>query len=555
MVDFRDQPGIIEAEILEATGRIVMRKTCTRHGAFEDVLSTNPAFFRRMESLYFRRDIARADDESRRAFGWAAPKTGRGAVLVVDLTNRCNLKCSPCFMDANHVPYIHELAYDDIRRIFDHARAVKPRRDINVLFSGGEPTIAPHFLDAVRYAKSIGFNRLCVVTNGIRFAEEPEFAARARAAGLHQIYLQLDGTSNTQHCHRGASNLFDVKRQALDNIARAGMKTNLQVTVANGLNHHVVGDIVRFGVDNIDKIRSVLFQPIMFTGRDAQVQDDERDLRRYTLADLATGLQRQSSTFDWQPMRDWFPMSVYSVFGNLFDRLYPDAHVGSLYADVHPNQAIMSPLLVNQTTKLVVPISSFLDVEGFVREVATIADEGNDVDATRARVARAIMRRFDPRRAPAGFTVADLFALLERFLPRFRSDAADWSSQDNTDPKWRLLMIGGMWFQDLFNLDLEVIGMDAVATATEEGEISFCAYNSAGWRSVIEHFHKTATLAVWHNTHGRHPIFANGATVPLVHEGEEPSAVRTDVAQLIALSKAAPASVSGFTGEAGHSPE
>jgi hypothetical protein len=346
-----------------------------------------------------------------------------------------------------------------------------------------------------------------------------------------------------------------VKRQALENITSAGMKTNLQVTVINGVNDHVVGDIVCFAVDNIDKIRSVLFQPIMFAGRDAGASDDERRARQYTFADLATDLEQQCQAFAWEPMRDWFPMSIYSAFGNLFDRLHSHADVGSLYADAHPSQAIVSPLLVNQITKAVVPMSVFLDVEGLLQDVATVPDEGKSVEETRASLVRAMLRRFDPRRAPAGFTVADLFALLERFLPRFRSDGADWASRDNTDPKWRLLMIAGMWFQDLFNLDFEVIGMDAVATATQEGEISFCAYNSAGWRSVIEHFHKTGTLAVWHNTHGRHPIYANGAAVPLGHEGDDACTGRTDVAQLVALSRAAPASVSGFRGEAGHSLE
>ena len=146
---------------------------------------------------------------------------------------------------------------------------MKPQRDINILFAGGEPTIASNFLDAVSYARSVGFNRICVVTNGIRFAQEDGFAARARAAGVHQVYLQLDGTTNESHLHRGAGNLFDVKQQALENIARAGMQTNLQVTVMNGVNNDAVGDIVRFAVMNIEKIRSVLFQPIMFTGRDA----------------------------------------------------------------------------------------------------------------------------------------------------------------------------------------------------------------------------------------------------------------------------------------------
>src|SRR5215472_15745153 len=33
--DFRDRPGVIEAEILEEAGRILMRKACEKHGPDE----------------------------------------------------------------------------------------------------------------------------------------------------------------------------------------------------------------------------------------------------------------------------------------------------------------------------------------------------------------------------------------------------------------------------------------------------------------------------------------------------------------------------------------
>ena len=54
IADFRDRPGVIEAEIVEEAGRILMRKACEKHGPFEDVLSNHPAFFRRMETPCFR---------------------------------------------------------------------------------------------------------------------------------------------------------------------------------------------------------------------------------------------------------------------------------------------------------------------------------------------------------------------------------------------------------------------------------------------------------------------------------------------------------------------
>jgi hypothetical protein len=163
-----------------------------------------------------------------------------------------------------------------------------------------------------------------------------------------------------------------------------------------------------------------------------------------------------------------------------------------------------------------------------------------------------MLRNFDRRKAPRGFTASDLSRLFAQFEPRFRSDGAEWAARDNDDPRWRLLMVAGMWFQDLFNFDLSVVRMDAARVAVaQQGEISFCAYNSAGWRSVIEHFHKTATLAVWHDAHGRHPIYANGATVPLGRDGRPAPTGRTDLSELVVLSKAASTRLSGITGEAG----
>ena len=103
-------------------------------------------------------------------------------MLTIDLTNRCNMMCDPCFMDANQVGYVHELTLDEVKQLLDDAITIKPRRQMTVQFSGGEPTISPIFLDAVRYAREVGYFSVQAATNGIRFAQEPAFARR-RARG------------------------------------------------------------------------------------------------------------------------------------------------------------------------------------------------------------------------------------------------------------------------------------------------------------------------------------------------------------------------------------
>jgi hypothetical protein len=79
-----------------------------------------------------------------------------------------------------------------------------------------------------------------------------------------------------------------------------------------------------------------------------------------------------------------------------------------------------------------------------------------------------------------------------------------------------------MWFQDLFNYDFRRTEQCIIPYATQEGEISFCAYNTGvGWRNIIEKMHMTATLTKWYEEHGRHEIFAGGKKVNMEHVGHD----------------------------------
>jgi hypothetical protein len=74
-----------------------------------------------------------------------------------------------------------------------------------------------------------------------------------------------------------------------------------------------------------------------------------------------------------------------------------------------------------------------------------------------------------------------------------------------------------MWFQDLFNYDFRRTEQCIIPYATQEGEISFCAYNTGvGWRNIVEKMHMTATLTKWYEEKGRHEIIAGGKKVNLV---------------------------------------
>src|SRR5438093_1599129 len=314
-----DKSGEIKARIFERDGKIVVEKTCPEHGTFSDVLAINPAFLQRIERLFPGRDHVAVTDRLHN-HGTSSIKYGRGAVLTVDLTNRCNMMCDPCFMDANQVGYVHEPTFEDTKAILDRAVSFKPRRQVIILFSGGEPTLSPYYLEAVAYAKKIGFYRILAATNGIRFAEDIEFCKAAKAAGQHGVYLQFDGVGEEKNKHRGVGNLFDVKVRAIENLASVGIKVTLVVTIVNTINNDGIGQIVEFAARNIDKVQTIAFQPVSFTGRDEDVSDEVRIKQRYTLSGMTHDLKDQLDG-RMQPLRDWYPLSSYSAFTSVMDML------------------------------------------------------------------------------------------------------------------------------------------------------------------------------------------------------------------------------------------
>jgi uncharacterized radical SAM superfamily Fe-S cluster-containing enzyme len=509
-------PGEVKAQIVEEDGRVLMRKVCDKHGPVEDVLSTNPAFTRRIEGLFFGRDFRTAEDTHVHRHGSSSIQYGRGAVLTVDLTNRCNMMCNPCFMDANQVGYVHEPSFDDIKAILDRAVSFKPKRQMIILLSGGEPTLSPHFLDAIAYAKKVGFYRVLAATNGIRFAQSEEFTRKAKEAGLHGAYLQFDGTSEEKNQHRGVGNLFDVKLQAIENMARCGIKTTFVSTIVNGVNNDNIGSIVDFAVRNVDKIQTIAFQPVSFTGRDEEIEDQQRYAQRYTLSQMVEDLQKQLGQ-GWVPMRDWFPLSSYSAFTSIMDILQgADAPWGWSACNCHPNCGIFSLLVVNRRTHEWTPFTRFFNYEQFIRDVALITDTARGKVLTGAQLVLAILRNFDPGQAPKGFPVSQILNLFKPRSNRSDSDRNDRMKTRTEDDDWRVLAVEGMWFQDLWTYDFRRTEMCVIPYGTQEGEISFCAYNTGvGWRQIIENMHMTATLADWHKTQGRHEIFAKGKSVAL----------------------------------------
>jgi 7,8-dihydro-6-hydroxymethylpterin dimethyltransferase len=517
-----EKVGEIKATILERDGKILMVKDCPVHGHFEDVMAIDPAFFKHLEESFPGSDIRSHNDEKLHNHGSSTIKYGRGAVLTIDLTNRCNMMCDPCFMDANQVGFVHELSWEDIKTMLDNAISIKPKRQMSVQFSGGEPTMSPYFLDAVRYARKVGYNSVQAATNGIEFAKSPDFARAAADAGLRYAYLQFDGIGNAANSHRLVGNLFDVKLRAIENLYSAGVDIVPVVTIVNGVNNEQVGRIIQFALDNPKKINFLSFQPVSFTGRDEEITPERRAAQRYTLSHLAHDVKKQMGL--GEPIRDWFPISFVGTFSDWADRVHgPAAAWGSLTCGCHPNCGVGMAVMIDKETKEAVPVTAFIKAERLAEDIKAVNDANRGRMLTALGMALSLARNYDPFQSPKHFKLVDL---LKKFDKTYGASGINYgkSTPDRTiadvhkrrTDRWNFLFIAGMWFQDLFNYDFRRTERCIIPYATQEGEISFCAYNTGiGWRNIIEKMHMTATLTKWYEEHGRHEIFAGGKKVQL----------------------------------------
>ena len=517
-----EKVGEIKAEIIERDGQVWMVKDCPLHGRFEDIMAIDSRFLAWIEQNFPGRDLPAHNDKDLHNHGSSTIKHGRGSVLTVDLTNRCNMMCDPCFMDANQVGFVHELTWEDIKEILDNAMKIKPRRQMSVQFSGGEPTMSPYFIDAVRYARKLGFNSVQAATNGIEFAKSREYCDQAFEAGLRYAYLQFDGVGNDANSHRQVGNLFDVKLRAIENMHAAGIEIILVITLINNINNDQVGAIIRFARENPGKIAFLAFQPVSFTGRDEEITPERRLKQRYTLSHLAHDVKKQTGLTE--PTRDWFPLSLMGTFADFSDLVHgPQADWGQVSCGCHPNCGVGTALMINKKTREMVPVPEFLNVPGLVADTRKITDAGRGKWFSNIMMGLSLLKNYKPFQAPPSLTLG---AMLKKFDKSWGLSGKNYGDVSGKRTKevtmkrredpWNLLFVAGMWFQDLFNYDFRRTEMCIIPYATQLGEISFCAYNTGiGWRKIIENMHKNATVAEWYRTHGKHEIYARGKEVNL----------------------------------------
>lgn len=112
--------------------------------------------------------------------------------IVIELTNRCNLNCQHCFSGRHGGK--DDLPLEVLQRVLDEA--MKHGFD-HLSFTGGDPTVYPHFEEAVRRTAEAGY-AFSLVTNGFNFDRSHRTLLPYREA-LAQITFSLEGATEASH--------------------------------------------------------------------------------------------------------------------------------------------------------------------------------------------------------------------------------------------------------------------------------------------------------------------------------------------------------------------
>jgi uncharacterized radical SAM superfamily Fe-S cluster-containing enzyme len=152
----------------------------------------------------------------------------------------------------------------------------------------------PDFFRVLEMCKERPIRHLMVNTNGIRIAQDEEFAKRlAGFMPQFELYLQFDSLQRATVMRLRGADLREIREKALERLNRLEISTTLVATVERGVNDGELGAIVDFALTQ-PAVRGVTFQPVQQAGR---VIGFERARHRLTLTEVRRRILEQTDVF------------------------------------------------------------------------------------------------------------------------------------------------------------------------------------------------------------------------------------------------------------------
>ena len=466
----------IPMRIFEEDGVIYLEKSCPEHGKFEDVYWGDAELFKWFygnwyNARYVGTGIENPHTKTVKGCPFdcgICPQHKTPTILgIIDVTNRCNMACPICFAYVGATNYVYEPTFEQIVDMMKLLRANSPWACNALQFSGGEPTLRNDLPKLIKEAQKTGITHVEVNTNGIRIAEDIDYFKKLLDAGLSTLYLQFDGLREEIYKKtRARTGMVPIKLRVIENARKIGLNSIvLVVTLAKGVNDKDLGDIVDFAVKNHDVVRCINIQPVSMAGK---ARKEEMRRLRITIPDTMKELEEQTKgaigKFDWRPV-DW-PVPISKGMSVIKNKTYPEF-------TIHPMCGAATFLIIDKDGSYK-PIMHYVDVDKFAEvfwDVYYSAVKGKKTIAKMKMLKLLPMAKSDFVRG-----------LIKNVVTKGSYEALGQLMR-------RIIMIGIMHFQDVWNIDLDRIQKCAIHYVTPDLKIRcFCTYNSIHRPNVEKQF-------------------------------------------------------------------
>lgn len=472
----------IKAELIEENGKVYIVKTCKKHGSFKDIVFSDARLYHK----WIKYKVT--GDKVYEVKSWLSPKEklysvhrSQSVLTNIMLTNRCNLRCSYCFMNAGAAGYVYEPTLEQLRKLMKQARNEKPVGSKAIQLTGGEPTMREDLIEIIKMAKELGFVHVQLNTNGIKLSEDVELCRKIKEAGVNTVYMSFDGMT------KKTNPWIEQNKKAVKNLRKVGLDSVVLVPVVMKKNLDELADIIKYAIENNDVVKGVNFQPIAFAGRLEHVTHEFVKKNRVDYVEmieaLKKGLDGQITEDDFYPVPFVYPIS------KLVENLKGEKQV-----EFTANPMCGGATYIFVDRGKIIPITRFVDVEGFMKFI----DELSKITGPfkKARIVGSLIKNvgkfIDKKKAPKGFNLTNL---LVSALTK-----GDYNSLGALHHK--TLYIGSMWFQDPWDINLSRLKRCVIHYTTLEGIISFCAYNGLGLGEKIRKKH-SIPVKEWEKRVGR----------------------------------------------------
>jgi cyclic pyranopterin phosphate synthase len=140
--------------------------------------------------------------------------------MRLDVSARCNNNCIFC-SDSER----QEISMSKARRLLEENKHLG-----EVTFSSGEPTLNPNLFELLKLAKTMGYRKVKLISNGRRFSYLP-YCRKIVQSGVDEITISLHSCKKDVHNGLTRSRSFEETMQGLSNLAKTGVKVKVNCTV------------------------------------------------------------------------------------------------------------------------------------------------------------------------------------------------------------------------------------------------------------------------------------------------------------------------------------